>query len=224
VDGLLAQVDALWQARVVGFNDNLRSGSPSARPTRPTLVAYDDSWQSTGLRLAGRVTLALGERALTVDHIGSTSVPGLVAQDVIDLQVGVLELSDADNPEFVNALAGQGFPRSEGEDSTSVRALPWIDDATLARQRFHVSADPGRAVNLHVREIDGPGWRYALLFGDWLRAEPEEREGYAALKRRLAQSATTTTTTEYAGAKGPWLGEAFARADDWARHTGWSGL
>jgi dephospho-CoA kinase len=221
VDGLLGQVDALWRERIVGFNQNLMSSSPSRRTDLPNLVAYDDSWHSTAARLVRRVTLAMGERALSVDHIGSTSVPGLIAQDVIDLQVGVLELSDADDAGFVRALADQGFPRSGGEDNTSVRALPWIDDATLRHQRFHASADPGRVVNLHVREIHGPGWRYALLFGDWLRAEADERDAYAALKRRLAQSATTTA--EYVEAKGPWLEKAFARADAWARHTGWGG-
>ncbi|MEP7193240.1 MAG: dephospho-CoA kinase [Actinomycetota bacterium] len=221
VAGLRGQVDALWQERMVGFNQNLMSGSPSRRTDSPTLVASDDSWHSTAARLVSRVTLAMGERALSVDHIGSTSVPGLIAQDVIDLQVGVLELSDADDAGFVRTLADQGFPRSEGEDSTSLRALPWIDDAILRRQRLHESADPGRVVNLHVREINGPGWRYALLFGDWLRAEAGEREAYAALKRKLAHSATTTA--EYAEAKGPWLEKAFARADAWAGLTGWSG-
>ena len=76
-------------------------------------------------------------------------------------------------------------------------------------------------MHLHVREIDGPGWRYALLFRDWLRAEADERDAYAALKARLAR--TATTTTEYVEAKGAWIVEALATADGWARHTGWSG-
>jgi len=221
VDGLLAQVDALWQDRMVGFNDNLMTGSSARRPDTPNLVAYDDGWPATAARLIRRVTVALGERALAVDHIGSTSVPGLVAQDVIDLQVGVLELSDADSAGFETALADQGFPRAEGEEYTSDLALPWIDDRTLWPKRLHCSADPGRVVNLHVREVNRPGWRYALLFGDWLRAETDERDAYAALKRRLAQSATTTA--DYSKAKEPWLEKAFARADVWARDTGWSG-
>ena len=208
VEGLLAQVDALWRDRVVGFNENLMSGSPSRRPGRPTLVEYDDSWRSTAVRVIRRVSLALGERALIVDHIGSTSVPGLAAQDVIDVQVGVLELADADSAGFARALAGQGFPRSEGDDLTP--------DGYL-----HRSADPGRIVNVQVREIDGPAWRHALLLRDWLRAQAGEREAYAALKRGLVQSATSLA--EYDAAKQPWLVKAFERADAWARHTGWSG-
>jgi len=76
-------------------------------------------------------------------------------------------------------------------------------------------------VHLLIRETDGPGWRQALLLRDWLRAEVDERDAYSALKRRLAQSAATTT--EYVDAKRPWIVEALARAEVWARHTGWSG-
>ncbi len=232
VRGLLAQVDTLWQDRIVGFNDNLMTGASSHRPDLPTLVAPDEGWPGAAARLIGRISSALGDRAVAVEHIGSTSVPGLVAKDVIDLQVGVRLLADADDAGFVKALANKGFPRSAngdrgglGEigdlgDLGSDEALPWIDDATLWRKRFHGNADPGRVVHVHVREIAGPGWRYALLFRDWLRAEAQERDAYAALKHDLARSATTTT--EYAGAKRPWIVAALTRADVWARHTGWS--
>ncbi|HEY8619080.1 MAG TPA: dephospho-CoA kinase [Dermatophilaceae bacterium] len=221
-EALLAQVDALWQDRIVVFNDNLMSGSHSRRPDTPTLVPYDESWPLTASRLIGRIKSALGDGAVAVEHIGSTSVPGLTAKDVIDLQIGVRRLSDADAPEFVKALADKGFPRSGGDENNSDDALPWIDDVTLWQKRFHGSADPGRIVHLHVREIDGPGWRYALLFRDWLRAEADERTAYAELKARLAR--TATTTTEYVEAKGPWIVGAMARADTWARHTSWSAL
>src|ERR1019366_10336376 len=105
-EGLLAQVDALWRDRIVGFNDNLMSGSTSCLPESATVVAYDDRWPATAARLIARVALALGERAVDVQHVGSTSVPGLFARDVIDLQVGVRALSDADEDELVRTLAG----------------------------------------------------------------------------------------------------------------------
>jgi len=214
VDGLLAQVDALWQTRIVGFNDNLLSGSVSRGPDSPTLVAYDEWWPLTAARLIRRVVLTLGERAVAVEHIGSTSVPGLVAEDVIDLQVGVRALAEADSAGFVRALADEGFPRSEESRS---------------QEYLHGSADPGRIVRLYVREIDGPAWYTAILLRDWLRAEADERDAYGALKSRLAQS--SPTTAEYVDAKGQWLEEAFARADVWAGHLlrkrevppGWSG-
>jgi dephospho-CoA kinase len=221
VDGLLAQVDALWQDRIVGFNDNLMSGSASRGLDSPTLVAYDDSWPPTAARLMRRVTLALGEWAVAVEHIGSTSVPGLIARDVIELQVGVRGLADADGAEFVRALAGKGFPRAEDCDHNSGSLPRWIDDATLWCERLHGSADPGRAVHLYVRETHGPAWRTALLLRDWLRAETDERDAYGALKRHLVQSAPTSS--EYLQAKTSWLEKAFARASAWAGLTGWTG-
>lgn len=218
VAGLLTQADALWHERIVGFNDNLMSGSPRREPQYPTLVADDDSWPATAQRLIRRVALVLRERAVAVEHIGSTSVQGLTARNIIDLQVGVLSLEDADDADFVRALADKGFPRSEDDEHTPGRGHAWIDDAGRRTERFHASADPGQMVRLHVREVDGPAWRRALLLRDWLCAENDERDAYGELKRQLAQS--ESTTTEYTEAKGLWLEKAYARAAAWARHTG----
>lgn len=228
LDELLAQVDALWQNRILGFNDNLMSGSRSSRSDTPSLVPYDDSWASVAARLIQRITvaledvalepLALGDRAVVVEHIGSTSVPGLAAKDVIDLQIAMRRLSDADAPEFVKALADKGFPRSEGNDRDTVHV--WAPDASSWRKRFHGSSDPGRVAHVHVREHGSPGWESALLFRDWLIANPTERDDYAELKRALAQ--TEATTTDYTMAKEPWIASALERARVWARHTGWS--
>jgi dephospho-CoA kinase len=226
---LLAQVDDLWLERMVAFNDNLLTGSCSHRANTPTLVPYDDSWPSQAARLVERVKMALGDpapgegtpgvAAFAVEHIGSTSVPGLTAKDVIDIQIGVRTLAEADAVRFVKALERQGFPRVDG--NTDDDPLPWIDDRLAWRKRFHGSADPARNTHVHVRQIDGPGWRYALLFRDWLSANSDERDAYASLKRRVARSAGTTS--EYVEAKGPWIVDALGRADVWARRTGWVG-
>jgi dephospho-CoA kinase len=220
VGGLLAQVDALWQDRIVGFNDNLMTGSPSHRRDIPTLVPYDDSWPLAAARLIARITVVLGDQAVAVGHIGSTSVPGLAAKDVIDLQIAVRRLSDADAPEFVKALADKGFPRSGGEGNNSDDTLPWTGDASSWGKRLHGSADPGRVVQVHVREHGSPGWELNLLLRDWLIANPTERDEDDDLKRVLAQ--TATTTTDYTVAREPWIARAAERARVWARHTGWS--
>jgi dephospho-CoA kinase len=218
VEEMLAQVDALWHDRLVGFNDNLMTGSASHRPDTPALVPYDDSWPLVAARLVHRITVVLGDRALAVEHIGSTGVPGLSAKDVIDLQVAVRQLSDADAPEFVKALTDKGFPRSERKHEDTVH--PWAPDPLLWRKRFHGSADPGRVAHVHVREHGSPGWESALLFRDWLIANPTERDDYARLKRALARAEVTTTS--YTLAKEPWIASALERARVWARNTGWN--
>ena len=214
---LLAQVDALWRDRLVPFNDNLLHGRRPPRPEVPTLVRYDRSWPAQGGRLTQRLERALGQRAVRVDHIGSTSVPGLLAKDVIDLQVGVRDLADADDPAFVRALRDLGFPRSEGNVQDTVHA--WAPDPVDWQKRFHGSADPGRVAHLHVRRVGSPGHEVALLFRDWLRTHPQEVDAYADLKRELA--ATRSTTTDYTEAKEPWLARALGRARVWAGETQW---
>ena len=86
-------------------------------------------------------------------------------------------------------------------------------------KRFFGSMDPGRMAHLHVREVGSPGWEFALLFRDWMRAEPAAREAYAAEKRRILVDASTTS--DYAESKEPWFDTAYAAAWQWARATGW---
>ena len=204
------------------------TGGRSHRSDTPTLVAYDDSWPSTAKRLIGRITLALmgtglDQEGVAVEHIGSTSVPELTAKDVIDIQVGVRRLSDADAPEFVKALADRGFPRAgskDGNNHDQDTVHSWAPDAASWAKRFHGSSDPGRIAHVHVREQDSAGWEASLLFRDWLVGNASARDEYADLKRALAQ--TEPTTTAYTLAKEPWFAGALERARVWARHTGWS--
>ena len=114
-----------------------RTCRPSSRPTRP--------WPAQARRLVQRLGHALGQRAVRVDHIGSTSVPGLVAKDVLDLQVGVRDLADADDPGSCGPCEDLGFPRSEGNVQDTVH--DWAPDPAEWQKRFHGSARPrpGRA-------------------------------------------------------------------------------
>ena len=215
---LLGLVAALWRDRLVPFNDNVLHGRRAPRPEVPTLVRYDGSWPAQAQRLRQRLERALGQRAARVDHIGSTSVPGLLAKDVIDLQVGVRDLADADDPGFVRALRDLGFPRSEGNVQDTVH--DWVPDPGDWQKRFHGSADPGRVAHVHVRRVGSPGHEVALVFRDWLRTHPQEVGAYADLKRELA--ATRSSTTYYTAAKEPWLARALGRARVWAGETQWT--
>ena len=212
-DDLLAAVDALWHDRLVPFEENVRHGIRAPRPERPDLVASDPTWPAQAERLLARLRLVFGDVAVTADHIGSTAVPGLAAKDVIDLQVGVRTLAEADDEALVGRLAAAGFPRPEpsAEDSSKDGA-PWP-------KRFHGSSDPGRPANVHVRVAGSPGWRWALMFRDWLRADPQAAHDYEVEKARLAAAAESTG--EYAEAKEPWFDLSHARAEAWAARTAW---
>ncbi|BCJ35043.1 dephospho-CoA kinase [Actinocatenispora thailandica] len=212
---LAAAVDELWSGRLLGYERNVRQRRPVRRPEELHIAAPDPSWPAQYARIAGRIRHALGDRFLRLDHVGSTSVPGLPAKDILDLQLVVPDLAAADA--LAEPLAGIGLPRYGGD---------WWDDPPPAGapesvlvKRFHGSADPGRLVQLHVRTVASPAWRYALAFRDWLRAVPAMREDYAALKRRL--SASDPTTSAYAELKGPWFDAALPRLDRWVSDTDW---
>jgi dephospho-CoA kinase len=215
---LRAEVDRVWRARLTAYEHNLLTGSRSRGPRVPTLVPYDASWPAQGRRLTQRLTHVLGARAADVQHIGSTSVPGLAAKDVIDVQVEVARLEDADEPGFVEAMARAGFPRAEG--NLQDRPKPQLPDPRQWRKRFHGSADPGRVAHVHVREAGSAGWRFALLFRDWLRDDAEARDEYEAETRRLAS--VSASTPDYADAKEPWFDRALPRAEAWAVSTRWT--
>ncbi|MGP4018829.1 dephospho-CoA kinase [Saccharopolyspora sp. 5N708] len=218
VDAVLAQVDELWQHRLVPFEENVRL---RRRPPKrsPKLVEPDAQWPRQARRLIARIERAAGDRAVRVDHIGSTSVPGLPAKDIIDLQLTVRSLADADA--LAEPLGEAGFPVLP--DILGDTPHSFAPDPALWEKRIHVSADPGRYANLHVRVEGTPPWRLALLFPAWLRANPAIRDEYLNLKREVAaKHAADPNHDAYAEAKEPWMAEALPRARRWADETGWT--
>ncbi|MBE4720297.1 dephospho-CoA kinase [Pseudarthrobacter sp. AB1] len=215
-----AQVDRLWTERLVPFADNIHRGARAARTGTAVLSAPQEDWPAQAARLGSRVTAAAPDNILAVDHIGSTAVPGLAAKDVIDLQVTVPDLNAADR--IAPLLAAAGFPAVPGTGFDTPK--PAEPEPERWQKRFHANADPGRAVNLHVRAAGSPGWRYALLFRDWLRSDPEAVSLYGDHKRALAELfAGTNGTRAYAEAKEPWFtDEAWPRMAGWAARTGWA--
>lgn len=212
-DDLVAAVDRLWEERLAPFADNLVAGRPAARLETVELHDPDPTWTDAAERLLARIRRALGDRLATSHHVGSTAVPGLVAKDVVDLQLGVHDLTVADDPAFVAALTEIGHPRRPDVDhDESQDGTPWP-------KRFHASSDPGRAAHVHVREVGSPGWRWALAVRDWLRHDEAARAEYAELKRAVVARDPSWET--YPAAKEPWFAAVDARVEDWVRRTGW---
>jgi dephospho-CoA kinase len=222
-DELKQQAVALWNDRVLPFARNLDAATPAA--VAPRLVPADSTWPDQADRIVNRLNTACGHRAIRIDHIGSTSVPGLAAKDVIDVQVTVASLEVAD--ELADALTAAGYPRREDvtadiakpDGRSTNSAFDHTDDPALWHKRYHASADPGRPTHLHIRVDGWPNQQFALLFGDWLRAEPGVRDEYLAVKRDAA--AAHSVSAQYADAKEPWFLEAYQRAWAWADATGW---
>lgn len=215
-DQIVAVVDDLWADRLVRFEANVRLGRTPERGG-PRLFPYDPTWPVQAQRLLARLRLAGGEKILRADHVGSTSVPGLAAKDVIDVQLTVASLDDADA--IAEPLARAGFPAlpeliQDAPHPPDLDPLKW-------RKRVAANADPGRPVNIHLRADGSPGWRSALLFRDWLRASPEWVADYQAMKERTATAFAARTTGEYAAAKEPWFDDALVEMEKWAQATDW---
>jgi dephospho-CoA kinase len=212
LDELHHRVDTLVRERLRPFDEHLRART-AALPDRELRIAdADPSWPADAARLIARLRHWLGD-PVDVAHIGSTAVPGLPAKDVIDLMLVVRTLSEADA--LADRLAEAGFPRRPGEWADNARGLP----GETWPKRLHGTADPGRPVNLHVRVGGSPGWRFALLMRDHLRAVPAARDGYA--KAKAAWAVRHPDRLGYGEAKEPWFDAEARAADDWAAATGW---
>ena len=146
---------------------------PGAAPAVGIEVADPDpAWPRRYDDLAGRIRAALGWRVLQLEHVGSTSVPGLAAKSVIDID---LTVADPDRePDYVPALAAIGF-------RLVIREPWWYGHRALR-------ADQPRS-NLHVFGFDSPEPIRHRIFRDWLRGNPDERDRYAATKRHAASAA-----------------------------------
>jgi dephospho-CoA kinase len=225
-EALAGRAREVWDHRIVPFAANLSAGQVVRRPAK--LVPADPAWPDQAARILARLKVACGAKALRIDHIGSTAVPGLDAKDVIDVQVTVESLAAAD--ELAAALLSAGYPRIEritadiakpGGRSTDKR-YDHSDDPALWQKRIHGSADPGRPTNVHIRVDGWPDQQFALLFGDWLKADPDVRDEYLAVKRKAEQAAAPDGDIErYLAVKERWFAEAYRRAWDWADRSGW---
>lgn len=158
------------------------------------LAPYDPAWPAKFGLLASRIRAALAEKVLLLEHVGSTSVPGLSAKPVIDM---VLAVSDtADESSYVPQLAEQGF-------ALRLREPGWFE------HRLFRSADIDS--NLHVFSHGCEEIERMLMFRDWLRTNEEDRRRYEEVKRELA-SHTWRHMQHYADAKSDVVQEILARA------------
>jgi GrpB-like predicted nucleotidyltransferase (UPF0157 family) len=155
---------------------------------------YDPDWPLRFESEAARIRSALGDRALRIEHVGSTSVPGLAAKPVIDI---VLVVADsAGETAYAAALESAGY-------QLRIREPEWHE-----HRMFKGS---GTDVNLHVFSTGCPEIDCMLTFRDWLRTNPDERDLYARSKRALARQ-SWKYTQNYADAKTAVIGDIISRA------------
>jgi GrpB-like predicted nucleotidyltransferase (UPF0157 family) len=158
-----------------------------------TIADYDASWPGRFEAERMRVTGALGARAIRIEHIGSTAVPGLAAKPIIDLLVTVSDPNDAS--QLTPALIGAGY------------------ELRVCEPGHRMFRTPQRDVHVHVWADDDPEVSRYLRLRDRLRSSPRDRRAYEQLKRELARR-EWSDMNHYADAKGPLIAEILARAAD----------
>ena len=147
-------------------------------PSLPIVIAdYDPRWAAMYAEESARIKNAIGEWLSGIEHVGSTSVPGLAAKPVVDIMPGLRSLGDSSH--IVTPLQKLGY-----------QYIPDYEDE-LPERRYFVRP-PGRGYrhkrlfHIHAVETTTAFWRRHLAFRNYLLAHPETADEYAALKRCLA--------------------------------------
>jgi GrpB-like predicted nucleotidyltransferase (UPF0157 family) len=174
-------------------------GGPQLLAGPVELAEYDPEWPRLYARDEARIRGALGDRVVLLEHVGSTSVPGLAAKPRIDILLIVRD--SADEAAYVPALEAAGYV-------LRIREPGWYE--------HRLFKGPDTNVNLHVFSPGSPEIERMLLFRDRLRTDEAERELYARTKRDLARR-EWKYVQNYADAKTEVVEEILARARDGAR-------
>jgi GrpB-like predicted nucleotidyltransferase (UPF0157 family) len=167
--------------------------------TQPTLVitAYSPEWPREFERERAALLKALAPLAIHIEHIGSTSVPGMSAKPIIDIMIGAPSLADIES-------------RKESIEQLGYEHLPEMRELMPDNRFFAKPATLPRRFHLHAVEYDGEFWRDHIAFRDVLRENPALAADYLALKARLATE-FKLHPKRYTDAKGPFINAVVQR-------------
>lgn len=168
------------------------------------LVPYDPAWPVAFERWRDRLATALGPVARRIVHYGSTSVPGLTAKPVIDIHIGVDDMAKEEL--YVPQIEALGVQlRNRDKD----------------QRFFRPFSDRPRDVHIHVSDVDSAWARKDLLFAEYLRHDAAAREEYLRAKE-MAAARWADDRIAYTESKTEAVRRIAARAEAWARQTGWT--
>lgn len=179
------------------------------------LANANPNWPNEFISAAQKIRAIVGDAALRIDHIGSTSIPHLVAKDILDVQITVQNL---DNQLVVDLLAGKGYRYVERVQHD---LLVGVSKGSPELKKFFIKEPEGvRAINIHVRELGRINQIYPLLFRDYIRENPDVRDAYAQIKLQLASRFRDDEKSYYA-MKDPYMDTVYSGAKVWAKLVHW---
>jgi len=149
------------------------------------LSPYESAWRILFLEERDRLQASIGGYVLDIQHIGSTSIPGMLAKPILDIGIAVADFETAAC--CIPPMEKLGYT-NKGENG-------------IPRRHYFVKGDP-RTHHVHMVEIESEGWRNNLLFRDYLIKSPETAREYARLKQELAKQFATEREAYQAGKDG----------------------
>ncbi len=170
-----------------------------------TIAEYNPEWPRIFRDLASGIRSAIGPAAPRIDHIGSTSIPGLAAKPIIDIQISVADFEPMEP--YRLPLEALGF---EYRARNPELAKLYFKDPEGKEERTHI----------HVRRAGSFSEQYPLLFRDYMRCHAAAAAEYAGLKLSLAEEYRDDRNA-YTEAKDAFIWDIIRRADKWAQDTGW---
>jgi GrpB-like predicted nucleotidyltransferase (UPF0157 family) len=180
---------------------------------RIEIMQPQSTWADAYLALRDAL-MPLAPPGASINHIGSTAVRGLVAKDVIDIQLTVVDLAQVD----CASVERCGFTWRSGLKSDHAPPGLMLPAPELGKLFFKST---GRPANLHIRERGRFNQRYALLCRDFLRAHPVAAAAYGQIKQQLAMRFPEDQDAYY-DIKDPVCDIIMDGANDWARLAGWT--
>jgi len=179
-----------------------------------SIEPYHNGWPDEFRSIANALRSELGDLALRIDHIGSTSVKGLAAKDKIDLQVTVADLT----PVVEQAIERAGYVRGK---AYADHIPPGGDQNPEHWRKWYFKQGEGmRPTHVHVRIAGYPNQRYPLLFRDYLRSHPDSAEAYVRVKQQIARYHADDIEA-FCEIKDPVCDLIIFAAEDWAKQIGW---
>lgn len=162
------------------------------------LVEWSEQWSAVFTEERARLHEVFVGTGARIEHVGSTSVPGLCAKPIIDICIGVATLSVAE--ERIDAMTDLGY-----------EYVPEYEAEIPDRRYFRRPHTKPRTHHVHACVLDGPIWERHLAFRDWLRDHADDREAYAELKRML-YARHSADRPAYTEAKGPFIQSILEKA------------
>lgn len=168
------------------------------------IAPYDPEWRRLFLELGTQLRNSLQDLAVRIDHVGSTSIVGIDAKPIIDIQISVPDYDDVNS--YKSRIERLGFVmRTDNPDKT---------------KRYFREVPGNRRTHIHVRRAGSFSEQMTLLFRDYLREHPQDCQLYVQEKHRLMEL-YSNERVKYVEGKGPVVWKILHRAHIWSQEVGW---